>query len=1271
MNFPQAMAMLDRQIIEGVYDAENKELFAEKPVVHLHTHSHYSVLDGLATPDEIVRAAKKDGAPAVAITDHGSISALPEFIKSANEHGVKPIIGVEFYVVDTLQDTYLDDNGKEKKLKLPRYHLTVLAKNWQGVECLFEKLTLANEQKNKRPLLTFDQVWDFHDCVVMSACASGILAHDDWEYYAERFKTVYGEDFYLEVMPHDFDGNIDVVQKALKLHPYGYPLVATCDAHYVGRDDQFTQEIMLAVQRKAKWHDKKRWKFDCEVFMANRLELYEKYNAMNVDIDADIVEEALDNTVAVADKCNVELPEFEIELPFESEDGRDAEQVLKDKINAGWKSLILPNVDNHKMYYDRLVHEFGTIKRLGYIKYFLIVEDFISYARKQGITIGPGRGSGAGSLVCYLLGITQLDPIKHGLLFERFLNPDRADLPDIDVDFQDNRRHEVFEYIRQKYGSEYTANIGTFGYLTVKSAFRDVASVFDVPSYEINTLSKLIEDADSFEEVPELSKFAQSKPTIVEQAKKLDGVIRSEGTHAAGMVISSRPIKKVGVVERRKDHTCVNWDKRECEHFGLLKVDILGLSTLTVLDYVRQLVREQQGVDVDYEKLPLNDEQVYEQFKQGNTVGIFQYESRGISGLLKSIEAGNFDKLVAANALYRPGPLGSGLTEQYIKVAQGKEPARYPHKKTHEFLAETGGVFCYQEQVMRIFTDLANFTMAEADYMRKIMGKKLGDDAFEKYKEQFVQGCAQNDIEREQAEHIFQQIKAFAGYAFNRCFSGDSYIVSGHGQKRPLTIREMYKVKNDQKWACKNGHSDLHDKYKRYGYGTSLSHINDRLMSNGIVDIYFQGYRDVYMITTKDGKQIKVTSNHKMMTDCGFKTIDNGLSVGDIMYVKGSIKKGSLEYKINKSEIIAIDYVGVEDVYDVEMAAPNHTLVVNGVVAANSHSAAYALIAYWSMYMKVYYPLEYMTALFTYNGSEKRIPVFLQEVQRLGLEMRNPDINISTNQFIIHDGKIVAPLNQIKHVGDNAVNKILEARQDGVFLSFDNFVSRVNRRVCNKRVQAKLKEAGAFESLGVRDMDAEDSHKKKMALIGTYNVPPSLSPEKRIQPEMHELLFGQIRECAGKANIFEPFYGSKPSVMVINKPVKNEKKVFDSNLTQYLRDKLKEVGITKRELYYTNYIKCQHKDYNKISKECMGKCVEHLKQEIHAVRPKLIVCCATDIKHVFTSEKVGITELNGRCIYSEEFDCYVLFSISPQYALFRDKQEDFDSTMEMIGEIFK
>lgn len=760
--------------------------------VHLHCHSSHSLLDGLGNPNEWVIAAKSKNMKALALTDHGSCSAAFEFYKAAKREGIVPIVGTEFYITDDPASR----PAKGEKKRPPRYHLTVLAKNWTGLKSIFAQLSLANHQFYYKPLLSFEQCQNFTDCVVMSACAVGVCSHPNYENLIRQFHKTYGDDFYIEIMPHPLLIQKTVNERAVLLcRKYGISPVATNDCHYPKVEDTLTHDMLLAIQTNRKPGDEKYFSF-LEgdepldgLYLKSTIEMIHSFSPWvkeNV-FDSAFVVKAIKNTNEIAEKCSsLEIPNLHFSLPMIPglrDSSTEEVKYLLQQIQTGWKRLIPDSVDQ-KIYQERLFHELRVISKIGAIRYFLIVWDIIREAKEQGILCGFGRGSAGGSLVAYLLGIVGLDPIQYELYFERFLREDRIDMPDIDLDFAGKDRDKIIQYIRDSYGDENVSHISTSSYMHGKTAFRDVARVFGIPYPVINELSKRIDNDlplhENFESDPILGEFAIKNPQIVRHAARLDGQLRSKGLHAGGVIISEDGFTHRGVLEYRQKATTINWHMDEVENFGLLKVDILGLNNLSVLNDTALLVQKRTGKKVNYFDIKPDNPEVLKQFSDGFTAGFFQFESNGISSLCKRLAPiEKFETLIHINALYRPGPLDSGMVESYVRRYRKEEGITYNHPKETEVAEQTLGLPIFQEQIMAYFVRLAGFSWPEADNMRKIIAKSKGIEKLEENRPVFVNGCHKTSgIAEETANVLYDQIVKFGKYGFNKSHAADYSLIA-------------------------------------------------------------------------------------------------------------------------------------------------------------------------------------------------------------------------------------------------------------------------------------------------------------------------------------------------------------------------------------------------------------------------------------------------------------------------------------------------------------
>lgn len=741
---------------------------------HLHVHTEYSLLDGAARIGDLLDAAKNFGMTSLAITDHGTMYGVIDFYKEAQKRGIKPIIGCEVYVAP---ESRLD---KEKTDGAKYFHLVLLAETNEGYKNLVKLASLAGtEGFYYRPRVDKEILRQYHKgLIALSACVVGeipraILSNDldRAEALIAEYVDIFGRDnFFLEIQNHGLDEEAKV-RDALKMFSakLNIPLVATNDSHYVRREDSEFHDLLLCIQTGKTIHDEKRLKFSSDDY-------YLKSAEEMRDLFRD-TPEACNNTLKLAERCNVSLefgkflmPEFP--LPEGYTDAEYLRGLCDKKIGERYPIV----TDEIKA---RLNHELNIIHSMGYDGYFLIVYDFINFARQKGIPVGPGRGSAAGSLVAYVLEITELDPLKYNLLFERFLNPERVTLPDIDVDLCYIRRDEVIEYVRERYGADKVSQIATFGTLAAKSAIRDVIRVMEIPFKEGSRIVKMIPNVlnitidEALKKSNDLrSEYDKDEDTrrIIDFARKLEGLPRHLSVHAAGVVISKVPLDEVVPMQLSNDVLVTQYDKDKIEELGLLKMDFLGLRTLTICAEALANIKASRGVDLEMSQIPLRDELTAKMLSAGDTAAVFQMESAGMTALVKELRPESFEDLIPTVALYRPGPLGSGMVDDFIAGRHGRKTPHYLHPKLEPILRETFGVILYQEQVMQIVQTLAGFTLGQADILRRAMGKKKASILLAQ-KENFLRGCEANGVNKALAEKIFDLLSHFADYGFNKSHS--------------------------------------------------------------------------------------------------------------------------------------------------------------------------------------------------------------------------------------------------------------------------------------------------------------------------------------------------------------------------------------------------------------------------------------------------------------------------------------------------------------------
>ena len=754
--------------------------------VHLHLHTDYSLLDGACEIGELTEEAARRGMPAVAVTDHGNLFAAANFFHKATTHGVKPIIGCEVYVAP--------DNHKNRGSDAERSnHLVLLAENEEGYRNLIKLVSTGFlDGFYYKPRVDHDLLAQHgKGLIALSACLRGEVAsalldekYDQAKANAYRLRDIFGKgNFFLEVQDQGIEVETRVNRELVRLSKEsGIPLVATNDCHYLTQSDAHAQEVLMCIQTGKTMSDAQRMKFATDQF-------YFKTAEEMAQVFRELPD-AVSRTVAIAERCNVKIQRVSNPFPeFKVPEGHTTDTYFEKVAREGFarRALQLERLEKENRlrqplaaYERRLNDEIEMIKKMRFAGYFLIVWDFIRYARAQGVPVGPGRGSAAGSLVSYALEITDVDPLQYDLLFERFLNPERISMPDIDIDFCMRRRGEVIEYVRQKYGAESVAQIITFGTMAAKAVLKDAGRALDMPYGEVDKIAKLvpatlnIELEDALKQSPQLESLQKSDERVkelVEVALRLEGLARHASTHAAGVVISPRPLTEiVPLYKSNKEEVTTQYDMNALERIGLLKMDFLGLTTLTVLDDAVRMIEENRGEKLDLNALPLDDAATYLLFARGDTTGIFQFESHGMRDILKRYQPTRLEDLTALNALYRPGPIQGGMIDDFIARKHGKKKVAYDLPELEEILSETWGVILYQEQVMQIANRLAGFSLGDADILRRAMGKKKPEEMAAQ-REKFLAGCAARKVNAKKAEKIFDLMAEFAGYGFNKSHS--------------------------------------------------------------------------------------------------------------------------------------------------------------------------------------------------------------------------------------------------------------------------------------------------------------------------------------------------------------------------------------------------------------------------------------------------------------------------------------------------------------------
>ena len=783
---------------EGTSEQSSSAALKPSDFVHLHNHTFHSVLDGLTKIHDLVDKVKELGMEAAAVTDHGTMSGILDYYKTAKKAGIKPIIGIETYVAT--RSRFDRDPGKDKQ----RFHLTVLAMNNTGFHNLMKLSTRANlEGMYYKPRIDHELLEELNEgLIVLSGCASGeigvALKEDDYDRardIAKWYKSIFGDRYYLELQDHGhpksnthWDVQAKINEGLIKLSKeLDIEMVVTCDGHYLTHEYQDAHEILLCVGTGSYLSDEKRMSLkDFELHLTDPRDI--------IDHWGEEFPEVIRNTKKIADRCDVEIELGRILIPkYPLPDGENEHsyllrltyQGLLQRYNGASKEEaekldpdeIIPKLSDEVR--ERAEMELGVMGNMGYEGYFLIVQDFINWGKSQGIVFGPGRGSAAGSIVAYALNITDLDPLKYGLLFERFLNPDRISMPDIDVDIQDTRRDEVIEYCAKKYGEDHVSNIATFGKMFGRMAVRDVARVLEVPYAESDRLAKLVPPPNQGRHIPlsvsikedaDLRNEYENNPTakeVLDYAIQLEGTIRSHGVHACGVVIAPDTLANYIPLEMaQKGVVATQFPMGEVEELGLLKMDFLGLSNLTIINNAMRIIRKAYKKEINLSELPLDDKKTYELFQRGDTTGVFQLESAGMKRYLRGLKPTTFEDIIAMVALYRPGPMQ--FIDSFIRRKHGEEEITYLHSGMKNSLKNTYGILVYQEQFMQISKEWCGFTGGQADTLRKAVGKKK-IDLMKKVKPEFVEGAVKvGGATKEIAETFWTQLEEFANYCFNK-----------------------------------------------------------------------------------------------------------------------------------------------------------------------------------------------------------------------------------------------------------------------------------------------------------------------------------------------------------------------------------------------------------------------------------------------------------------------------------------------------------------------
>jgi DNA-directed DNA polymerase III PolC len=1021
----------------------------------------------LNSPEELVLETKRLNQNAIAISDHGTLAGHRSFQKACQKNQIKCILGAEIYFT---KDRWNKTPVSKREDDISLYsHLVVLAKNQNGLKNLSKIVEESFKSFYYKPLTDMELLSEYSDdLIILSACMGGAAAKlilGGYESEAKdlliNFQQIWKDDFYIELQSHnppELNSKLLQFSEELSISP-----VATPDAHYANEKDRATEEALLILNSHPKpgenisyaestkyenlldrynylYPNRKMSFQNIDLFLQTRSQMESSFKKAGVDR-----EDIFNNTVEIANKIgNYEFLQKQDLLPRPV--GINPDKTLRKLCEEGLKDKKITSQE----YIDRLDYELEVIIKKDLSTYFLIVRDIINWAKNNKILIGPGRGSSAGSLICWLLRITEVDPLKYNLLFSRFLDAEREDAADIDIDVQDNRRGEVKEYIRKRFGSENVASISTYSFFKDKGVFRDAARVLSVPLKDVN---KFLKGMDTFEDCErnfEGQWFRSQYPEVMNLARNFRGKMRGSGIHAAGVVISNQPISDYAPVETKVDPgndisgrvPVIAYDMNEAADIGLIKIDLLGLKTLAVVSDTLSMIKSRRGKEIDLNSINLDDELVYRDISNGFCRGVFQVDTPTYTSLVQSMGIDKFEDLVISNALVRPGAMKT-IGKDLIDTKSNLKQTQNIHPIYDEITKETYSFVVYQEQVMSLCVELAGMSMGDAARVRSIIGKKKDPKEFDKYKEKFILGASKN-ISESLAEKLWHDFEAHAGYSFNKCLSGD------------MTIS----LELDSSLYGEIHLSDLYDLWDKNDGDIFISTYSKGLIDRGkIKSISKNGIKRIVRLSTESGHEIKSTHNHKHLTEFGWRRADQ-ITINDQLIVS------DFESELTKprlSKVICIEsLVFPEMTYDIEMDTEGHNFIANGVVTHNSHAVSYSLLSYWTAWLKHYYQTEFIYAALKNEQDSGTRTEYLIEAKRLGIEILLPHINKSDLDFKIEGDSIRFGLTSIKFISNNVGNKIINKRP------FDNYkhfhdVSTKKFSGINIRVIGSLNSIGAAE----------------------------------------------------------------------------------------------------------------------------------------------------------------------------------------------------------------
>lgn len=1240
-----------------------------KDFVHLHVHNEYSLLDGLGTADSYMKRAKEMGFTSIALTNHGNVDGCVKWHKSAKEHGIKPIHGMEAYIVP---DASIKAKGEK------RFHICLYATNQLGWNNLLKLQTLSNCQGfYKKPRIDPKMLLENIDGLIIStACCVGIIGMNGFELLLKEL--VNKAKVFLEIMPVNMIEQVKTNELCIALHKkYGVPLIATNDCHYIGKDDNKLQEVLLAIQSKAKWNDPNRWKFSIDdLYLKSADKMFE--DLTNIGVPETYAKQAMHNTNIIPYLCDFEMKQVKVDLPrIEIQqypnDVYDEDQQLIEisidglNVKASKHQYIF---DKYEEYLERIEEELGLIMELGFSRYFLIVWELIDWCKKSDIFTGPGRGSVGGSLVAYCLGITTVDPIKYDLVFSRFISPARIDLPDIDMDFEDIKRPLIRKHLEELYGKDNVTGVSTFTKMKGKLALRDVARVFDINLIETDKAAKSIVTrsggdfrssfsiADAFETFEDGINFKKKYPDVTKYAIGLEGQIRGAGRHAAAMCVSASNLNSghntalvIRSAANSKDQDTVsNWEKEDAEFMGLMKLDILGLNALTVLHECQKLIKERHNIDIDFELIPLDDDAVLQNYTDGHTAGIFQFASNMMVKLCKGIIADSFDELIALNALNRPGCLRSGMANDYEDYKHKRKKLSKQHSIIERITKKTQGIILYQEQIMFLLYELAGLPWKTADMVRKVISKSKGVEQFLKFKDMFIEGCLKKGtLGRDEAESAFESYKHMGSYSFNKAHAVEYTLISYWG---------MYlKVHYHTEFMCSILTHGNDADYKKEQYVAEAKRLGLKIL---LPDI-----------NVSEGTKWKIDNK-----GCLRMPFNEVKGIGEKACEAISVARKQGEFKSIEDFTARVS----------KRACNSKVLGLLKKVWAFDSKFADTLDDI---------QLDEISEFFNFNLSNDPMYKYKKITKMLNKHIEIRSLKSVTVKKDPKEHFYFGRIERLKFGYKEAVKTAKNSQEAsgfgscyGDFRDSEGFVMLTFKPDLYKSRKDEVEHCSGEWVLAKGSSPYEtDSVYCSDIWIGDEIFKGNLSRSgielsetiNKTQKEQINLLCTTINNCSdcelknGCKNPVQPSVGNMNIMIVGESPRWDENSAgeyFVGNISNLLFNKsLEPRGISRSSCYLTSICKCYSKDVKTPNKQQIAKCRPIFDSEVETIKPFVMLVFGNTAMKLLKNEDSGIMSMSGKTEWSDRYNCFVCWSIHPASVLYQDSNKDmFDEAMDNFAE---